>query len=153
LGNALHLDTVMFPGVSAGLALVCATSLILALKGPLARMASAERFAALGLVSLMSFVHLSYDFVYLLPLVAALPNLPLPRRMVVAGGIAYFWFALKLVDYLWAPGGSAVWIAASWLIELGILCAFTGVKLPYTRSSTAPVPASDTGAPSLYRHQ
>jgi hypothetical protein len=151
LGNALRLDSVVFPGVSAGLALIGATSLTLVLKGPLARMSSAERFAALGLIALMSFVHLSYDFVYLLPMAMLLPNLPVPRRMVVAVGVAWFWFMLKGVDHLWAPGGSAVWIAASWLIELAMLCAFTGVRFPHTRS--LPVPASDIGAPSLSRHQ
>lgn len=151
LGNALYLDSVVFPGVSAGLALVGATALTLTVKGALARMANAERFAALGLIALMSFVHLSYDFVYLLPMAMLLPNLPAPRRIVVAGGIAWFWFVLKLVDRLWTPGSGAIWIAASWLIELAMLWAFTGVQFPRTRS--LPVPASDIGAPSLSRHQ
>ena len=153
LGNALHLDTAVFPGVSAALALVCAIALTLAVKGPLARMASAERFAALGLIALMSFVHLSYDFVYLLPMAMALPGLPVPWRILVAAGIAWFWFMLKLIDRLWAPGSSAVWIAASWLIELAMLCAFTGLRFPRIRSSRAPAPAGDTGVPSLSRHQ
>jgi hypothetical protein len=151
LGNALHADAIAFPGAGAGLALICATFLTLALKGALARMASPERFAALGLISLMSFVHLSYDFVYLLPLALALPNLPMPRRILVAGGIGYFWFFLKLVDRLWGPGGGAVWITASWLVELAMLCAFTGVWSPRTRS--LPAMAGDTAAPSLYPHR
>ena len=67
------------------------------------------------------------------------------------GGIAWFWFMLKLVDRLWAPGSGAVWIAASWLIELAMLWAFTGARFPRTHS--LPVPASDIGAPSLSRHQ
>lgn len=129
LSNALHLDRVTFPGIGAVLGVLCATSLTLVFKGPLARMSEIERFAALGLISLMSFIHLLYDFVFLLPLVIALPNLPVARRMVVAGGIAYFWFVLKLVNSLWAPQYGASWIIASWLIELAMLCAFTGVGL------------------------
>jgi hypothetical protein len=144
LSNALHLDGVAFPGVGTVLAVLGATALTLLVREPLARMAETERFAALGLISLMSFVHLSYDFVYLLPMALALPNLPVPRRLVVAGGIAYFWFILKLVNTLWAPQVGAAWIVVSWLVELAMLCAFTGVRLR-TRSSLAP--AGDTGVP------
>jgi Glycosyltransferase family 87 len=129
LSNALHLDRLAFPGIGAVLGVLCTTSLTLVFKGPLARMTAIERFAALGLIALMSFVHLLYDFVFLLPLVIALPNLPVTRRVIVAGGIAYFWFVLKLVNSLWAPQFGAPWIITSWLIELAMLCAFTGVSL------------------------
>jgi Glycosyltransferase family 87 len=144
LSNALHLDRVAFPGVGAVLGLLCAALLILMVKDALKSMSETERFAALGQISLMSFVHLSYDFVYLLPMAFSLGNLPAGRRWVVAGGIAYFWFFLKLIDLIWAPANAPTWIIASWLIELGMLCAFTGV-LPGTRN--CPARAGDTAVP------
>lgn len=145
LSSAAHLDRIAFPGVGAALGLLCATFLIVMVKGALKSMSETERFAALGLIALMSFVHLSYDFVYLLPMAFSLPRLPAARRWMVAGGIAYFWFFLKLIDMIWAPGNGVVWIIASWCVELGMLCAFTGVLLPGTRNS--PVPAVDTAVP------
>ena len=150
LSKALNLDRVAFPGVGAVLGLLSASSLTLLVKGVLARMSETDRFAALGLISLMSFVHLNYDFVYLLPMAFSLPNLPMRRRIVVAGGMAYFGFILKLANnFGWAESG-AVWIIVSWLIEFAMLCAFTGV-LPHTRSFLLPVPG--TAAPYPYRRQ
>lgn len=55
--------------------------------------------AFISLLSLASFKHLSYDFVFLLPLLLAAVNGLLSRPLVIYGIIFWFWFGLKIVNY------------------------------------------------------
>lgn len=55
--------------------------------------------AFLSVLSLASFKHLSYDFVFLMPLLLAAFNGALSRPPIVYGVIFWFWFGLKILNY------------------------------------------------------
>lgn len=55
--------------------------------------------AFISLLSLASFKHISYDFIFLLPLLLAAVNGLLSRPLVIYGIIFWFWFGLKIVNY------------------------------------------------------
>ncbi|HTY49500.1 MAG TPA: glycosyltransferase 87 family protein [Steroidobacteraceae bacterium] len=121
LSRSLRADAEVFPGSSAACGLACSILLCTLCRQSLVHGDRLESFAITGLVSLVSFVHLSYDFVFLLPTLMLLPSLPRAPRLITAAGLTYFWFGLKLIDMTLKPAPGPVPILINWLAGLGLL--------------------------------
>ena len=113
--RVFDLNGYLFPGVAYVMGLGLATGLTLYLRLFCRHLADEDIFAALGLISLMSFIHLGYDFVFLLPVFCRAHFLGLRKRLMVYTGVGYFWFALRF----FMPND----VHYSWLILINFLIA------------------------------
>lgn len=77
--------------------------------------------AFISILSLASFKHISYDFVFLLPLLLATFNGLLSQQLVIYGIIFWFWFGLKIINYF-IPINSALFYFIPFNFALLLIC-------------------------------
>lgn len=77
--------------------------------------------AFLSVLSLASFKHISYDFVFLMPLLLAAVNGVLSRPPIIYGIIFWFWFGLKIINYFIKING-ALYFFIPFNFSLRLIC-------------------------------
>lgn len=123
ISKAFDLDQYLVRGIGYASGLLLAALLALYLFFCCRHLADDDVFVALGLISLLSFFHLAYDFVFLLPLACRALSLELWRRLVVLSGIGYFWFLLRI--FMTGQPNYPVLVPVNFLILLVMFFAFT----------------------------
>lgn len=124
--RVFDLNRHVFPGVGYVMGIGLAIGLTLYLRFFCKHLADEDLFAALGLISLMSFIHLGYDFVFLLPVLCRAHFLGLRRRVLVYAGVGYFWFALR---FFMTNGGHYSWlILLNFLVIAGMFFVFVSSR-------------------------
>ncbi len=126
IGKVLEWDKHVFRGIGYVAGLVLAAALTLYLRFFCRRLESEDIFAALALISLMSFFHLAYDFVFLLPLFCRSFSLAFWRRLVVYAGIGYFWFGLRF--FMTGDGPHGFLTPINFIVVVLMFFAFTSSK-------------------------
>ena len=104
--------------------------------------------AAISIVSLATFKHVSYDFVFLLPaLVWFVSHANRVPSIIGIAGVVYFWFALKLLDIVQAALHLGLWFPdVMRFINFGVLCLLLALIDVIRRDETSAsrgVPYSD----------
>jgi hypothetical protein len=115
--------------------------------------------AAISIVSLAMFKHISYDLVFLLPALALFMVYTDPAASIVGIiGVAYFWFGLKLLDIVQAVLHLGPWFPdAIRFTNFGVLCLLLalidvirrrGAEMPFQarQQVVSPSACEDLGA-------
>jgi hypothetical protein len=123
IARMADLDQLLFRGASTTIGAAFAITLAIALRNRLMALTEVARMGALGMISLLSVVHLAYDYIFLLPLLATLPNSGRAQRIVIGLGVAYFWFGAKIIDMTIGPQSSLLSVSANWVIGMATLVA------------------------------
>jgi len=90
-------------------------------------------FSVLGIISLIAFKHLDYDQAFLLPLavIAFGYRARMRTRLVLGGGLVYFWFGAKILNSLGISLGGLVPTLIQFSILFGLLIVLKrSVSLP-----------------------
>ena len=98
-----------------------------------------------AMISLVSFKHLTHDFVLLLPVLVLLLRLRGPRAWLGWAGIAYHWYVLGVLSQLGAPLDTPAVTVVSFVVLSGLLVLVT--TAPGARRSRSPELPSEPGRP------